>query len=93
MALLVAGGISMAPIPGTAKTDNSYDPGTFVKKYAEVTEQYGRYIVKTGDNLSRISEKVCSHLRMAISTEFWPAIAFLNGSPQCAIPYSPFSLT
>ena len=82
MALLVAGGIGMAPIPGTAKTDNSYDPGTFVKKYAEVTEQYGRYIVKNGDNLSRISEKVCSHLRMPISTEFWPAIAFLNGYPR-----------
>ena len=81
MALLVAGGISMAPIPGTAVTNNSYDPGTFVKM-ADENEVYGQYVVKKGDNASRISEKVCSHLRVEITPKYWPAIAFLNGYPR-----------
>ena len=87
MALLVAGGISMAPIPGSALTDNSRDPGTFVK-YVEQDEttEYGEYIVKEGDNLSRISEKVCSHLRIEITPKYWPALAFLNGYPRVIKP-------
>ncbi len=85
MALLVAGGISMAPIPGTALTNNSYDPGTFVKM-ADENEVYGQYVVKEGDNASRISEKVCSHLRVEITTKYWPAIAFLNGYPRVMEP-------
>ena len=87
ISLLVAGGISMAPIHGSAITDNSRDPGTFVK-YVEMDEttEYGEYIVKEGDNLSRISEKVCSHLRIEITPKYWPALAFLNGYPRVINP-------
>ena len=87
MALLVAGGISMAPIPGSALTDNSRDPGTFVRSVEQdETTEYGEYIVKEGDNLSRISEKVCSHLRIEITPKYWPALAFLNGYPRVINP-------
>ena len=83
MALLVAGEICMAPLPGTALTDNSYDPGTFVKRVEQnESSMYGEYIVKKGDNLSRISEKVCSHLRIEITTKYWPALAYLNHYPR-----------
>ena len=82
MALLVAGGISFAPIKGKAITNNSYDPGTFVKIAEEEDTPYGKYVVKKGDNVSRISEKVCSHLRIEITTKYWPAIAFLNSYPR-----------
>ena len=86
MALLVAGGISLVPIKSNAVTNNSFDPGTFVKMADEDDSLYGKYIVKEGDNVSRISEKVCSHLRIEITTKYWPAIAFLNGYPRVIEP-------
>ena len=79
IALLVAGGIALTPINGLAVTDNSYKPGTFVKWVEQVEgAQYGIYVVKEGDNASRISEKVCSHLRIDITTKYWPDIKYLN---------------
>ena len=87
IALLVAGGITLAPIPGSCLTNNSRDPGTFVKNAdLDETKEYGEYIVKEGDNLSKISEKVCSHLRGEISPEFWPTLAFLNNYPRVIKP-------
>ena len=87
IALLVAGGISLAPVAGSCLTNNSYDPGTFVKYVDEdETRQYGEYIVKEGDNLSRISEKVCSHLRIEITPKYWPVLAFLNDYPRVIEP-------
>ena len=84
IALVVAGGISLTPLPGSALTDNSYDPGTFVKQVEQdETSEYGFYIVKEGDNLSRISEKVFSHLRIEITPKYWPALAYLNHYPSC----------
>ena len=87
IALLVAGGISLAPVAGSCLTNNSYNPGTFVK-YVEEDEsrQYGEYIVKDGDNLSRISEKVCSHLKIEITPKYWPVLAFLNDYPRVIKP-------
>ena len=83
IALLVAGGITLAPIPGTCVTNNSYDPGTFVKSVEEIEDaKYGIYIVKEGDNLSRISEKVCSHERIDITTKYWIVLAALNDYPR-----------
>ena len=83
MSLLVAGGISLAPIHGLGVTDNSYNPGTFVKMVEQDDSlDYGEYIVKEGDNLSRISEKICSHLRIESSTKYWPVLAFLNHYPR-----------
>ena len=83
MALLLAGGIALTPISGLAVTDNSRNPGTFVKNVElDETKINGEYIVKEGDNLSRISEKICSHFRKEISTKYWPALAFLNDYPR-----------
>ena len=79
IALLVAGGIALTPISGVAKTDNSYDPGTFVKHVEQVEgAKYGIYIVKENDTASRISEKICSHERIEITTKYWPVIKYLN---------------
>lgn len=79
IALLVAGGIVLTPISGLSKTDNSYDPGTFVKHVEQVEgAKYGIYIVKEKDTASRISEKICSHERIEITTKYWPVIKFLN---------------
>ena len=87
IALLVAGGIALAPIPGTCLTDNSYEPGTFVKWVEQQEEnEYGEYIVKEGDNLSKISEKVCSHLRIEITPKYWPVLAYLNHYPRVINP-------
>lgn len=87
LSLLVAGSFSLAPISGLAKTDNSYNPGTFVRKIEQdETKEYGEYIVKEGDNLSKISEKVCSHLRIEISTKYWPVLAYLNHYPRVITP-------
>ena len=87
IALLVAGGIALAPIPGTCLTNNSYDPGTFVREVEmDETQEYGMYIVKEGDNLSRISEKICSHFRKEITPKYWPALAFLNNYPRIIKP-------
>ena len=87
IALLVAGGITLAPVEGSCLTDNSYDPGTFVKCVdLDESKHYGEYVVKKGDNLSRISEKVCSHLRIEITPKYWPVLAFLNGYPRVIEP-------
>jgi hypothetical protein len=87
IALLLAGGIAFAPIEGLAKTDNSYDPGTFVK-WVEMDDTctYGVYIVKEGDNLSRISEKICSHFGIDITTKYWPLLAKINKYPRIIKP-------
>ena len=79
IALLLAGGIALTPIAGSATTDNSYDPGTFVKKVEQVEDaKYGIYIVMEGDTASRISEKICSHERIHITTKYWPVVKYLN---------------
>ena len=87
LSLLVAGGISLTPVPGLSLTDNSYNPGTFVKKVMQdETKEYGEYIVKEGDNLSRISEKVCSRLNIESTTKYWPSLAYLNHYPRVIEP-------
>ena len=85
IAIMVAGGIALTPVNGLAVTNNTYDPGTFVKE-ADEFEVYGKYVVKEGDNASRISEKVCSHLRIEITTKYWPVIAIMNGYPRVINP-------
>ncbi len=79
IALLVAGGIALTPIPGSCITNNSYDPGTFVNSVEQVEgAKYGIYIVKEKDTASRISEKICSHERIEITTKYWPVVKYLN---------------
>lgn len=79
IAVLLAGGIALTPISGLAVTDNSYAPGTFVKSVEQEEEaKFGIYIVKEGDTASRISEKICSHLRIKITTKYWPVVKYYN---------------
>ena len=87
ISLLLAGGIALTPVAASGLTDNSYDPGTFVRKVdQDETLEYGEYVVKENDNLSRISEKVCSHLRIEITPKYWPVLAFLNHYPRVIKP-------
>ena len=85
VSLLAVATIALTPIAGNA--NGKYKQGTFISETVENGENtYNLYVVKEGDNLSRISEKVCSHFRQEISTEFWPTIAFLNNYPRVIRP-------
>ena len=87
IALLVAGGIALTPVAGFAITDDSYNPGTFVKWIEQTDEyDYGLYNVKEGDNWSRISEKVCSHHRVEIEAKYWLALYYYNNCPKVIEP-------
>lgn len=83
IALLLAGGIALAPVTGMAVTNNSYRPGTFIKEVEENKDiDYGEYIVIEGDNWSHISEKVCSRLRIKITSKYWPTLYKYNKCPK-----------
>lgn len=85
LAIVAAGTIALAPVSMASAT--KYKQGTFITQTVEDGENtYNQYVVKEGDNLSRISEKICSHFREEISTEYWPAIAFLNNYPKVIRP-------
>ena len=91
LALMVAGGITLVHAPKTMAEEAKpkYKEGTFIDipSYDEHEEsQYGIYVVKEGDNLSRISEKICRHQGVEISTKYWPVLAYLNGYPKVAQP-------
>ena len=72
----------------------TYKPGTFItgtESYGDPTDeenydyeesQYGKYVVKKGDNTSKISEKICRYYDVDVTTKYWPVIAFLNGFPR-----------
>ena len=75
------------PQKAYAETGTRYTHGTFIEEPMEYEEsQYGRYVVKQGDNASRISEKICRHFNVEITTKYWPVIAFLNGFPRVIQP-------
>ena len=62
-----------------------YKDGTFIDNFMTINDiQYDAYVVKSGDNTSRISEKICKHNGVEISTKYWPVIAYLNQYP-CTI--------
>lgn len=92
LALLVAGGMTLVHTPKVCAEDlkPKYTEGTFIDNPNEVDEheesQYKYYVVKEGDNLSRISEKICRHEGHEITTKYWPALAFLNGYPKISNP-------
>ncbi len=75
-----------------AETKANYKQGTFldvqVVQDAETnaTFEYGYYVVKEGDNLSRISEKITVHLGAEQTTKYWPVLAYLNGYPRVIQP-------
>ena len=75
------------PQPAYAATGAEYTQGTFIEEPMEYEEsQFGRYVVKKGDNASKISEKICRHFGVDITTKYWPVIAFLNGFPRVIQP-------
>lgn len=75
-----------------ADTKANYKHGTFldtqVVQDAETnaTFEYGYYVVKEGDNLSRISEKITVHHGAEQTTKYWPVLAYLNGYPRVIQP-------
>ncbi len=70
-----------------AASNTQYKQGTFVTITNELTEKdYTVYIVKEGDYTSKISEKICRHFGVEISTKYWPVVAFMNGFPRVLQP-------
>ena len=70
-----------------ADTSTKYKQGTFVTTTNELTERdYTFYVVKQGDNTSRISEKISRHFGIEPTTKYWPVVAFLNGFPRVLQP-------
>ena len=75
-----------------AETKATYKQGTFLENQVvqdtetNATFEYGYYVVKEGDNLSRISEKITRHLGAEQTTKYWPVLAYLNGYPRVIQP-------
>ena len=86
LSLALAGGLVLTT-PSEVLAEKKPKEGKFIE-YTTDEEgiQYNRYVVKSGDNLSRISEKICRFFGQEKSTEYWPTIAFLNGYPRVVHP-------
>jgi len=85
-ALVVTMATSMAflnPQKAYAATGTVYTEGKFVE---ETESKYGQYVVKKGDNASLISQKICRHFNVEMTTKYWPVIAFLNDFPRIIQP-------
>ncbi|MBR6133785.1 MAG: hypothetical protein IKQ29_03620 [Bacilli bacterium] len=79
----------MTAVPGVVNAEEAktYKPGTFIEELMPYEEsQYGRYVVKAGDNASKISEKICKYFGQPIEAKFWPVIAYLNAYPRIIRP-------
>lgn len=91
--------LSMTPV--LAGTTNAYAEGivnneTVQKKYKEGSFvedflsnediHYNGYVVKKGDNTSKISEKICKYYNVEKSTKYWPVVAYLNSFPRMIKP-------
>lgn len=89
LALAVAGGITLTNPPKVyaEEVKPHYTQGTFLEDQMEYEEsQYGRYVVKKGDNISSISQKICRRFGEDTTTKYWPVLAFLNGFPRVIQP-------
>lgn len=93
-AAFVVGATTLFGATSTALADTQakYKEGTFLDvqvvqdEKTEATFEYGYYVVKEGDNLSRISEKITVHLGVEQTTKYWPVLAYLNGYPRIIHP-------
>lgn len=86
MAFIVAASLALSPIEFVL-AESHYVQGTFVKEVElDETQEFGQYVVKDGDTLSYISEKICGHYKKEVTTKYWPALAFLNGYPKVSQP-------
>ena len=64
--------------------------GTFITEPLDYEEsQYLRYVVKKGDTMAKISEKVCKYFGIEISSKYWPAITYLNLNGKMRISNKP----
>ena len=75
----------MTAVPGVVNAEEAktYKPGTIIEEQMPYEEsQYVRYVVKKGDNASKVSEKMCKYFGQPITTKFWPVIAYLNEYPR-----------
>lgn len=82
LSLALATGIALTPT-SVAFAEKKPKQGTFIEyTINENGMLYNRYVVKQGDNVSRISEKICKFFGQEKETKYWPAIAYLNGFPN-----------
>ena len=76
--------LGMAPVNAYAET-GVRKQCTIVEVQLENGQERQVYIVKEGDNLSRISEKLCRKVYgVEATTKYWPVLAFMNGYPRVA---------
>ena len=67
--------------------ETQYKEGDFITNYKSTEdESFNAYVVKKGDNSSRISEKICKYFGEEISTKYWPVVAYLNDYPRIINP-------
>lgn len=86
LTLVVASNMAFAPI-NECFAETNYKQGTFISENTEQNEvSYNQYVVKTGDTLSKISQKICRYFKEEMSTKYWPALAFLNHYPRVVKP-------
>ena len=86
LSLALATGIALTT-PSECFAEKKNKQGKFIGAIEnEEGQRYNQYVVKKGDNVSRITQKICKYYGKEISTEYWPAIAFLNGFPRVLQP-------
>ena len=86
LSLALATGITLTT-PSSVYAEKGPKPGSFIEHTIENEDvKYNRYVAKEGDNLSRISEKICRFFGEEKTTKYWPVIAFLNGYPKTLNP-------
>ena len=83
-ALVVAGGITFATPTNVYAEENKQ--GEIQSEVNNEVAHYNTYTVKKGDNLSRISGRICDSFGKEYSGEYWPVLAFLNGFPRVLQP-------
>ena len=78
-----AEGINSQTVTTSVKPKN----GSFIDEPMEYEEsQYLRYVVEKGDNISKISRKICKYFDEEPTTKYWPVLAFLNEFPRTIQP-------
>ena len=81
LSFIVAGGIAVTPI--SVGAEEAHRPGVFYQLNDEKSDNsFNYYVVKKGDNLSKICRKICRYFNRESSTDCWPALAFLNNYPR-----------
>ena len=86
LSLALATGITLTS-PSVCFAEKGPKQGSFIEYTIDNEEtKYNRYVVKEGDNLSHISEKICKFFGEKITTEYWPVVAFLNDFPRTLRP-------